>query len=407
MSEQAPSPWSLRIEPRAWQRTALDEWRTAMRGVASVVTGGGKTVFAFLCIETFLKVYPGGQIVIVVPTITLLDQWFVGLQEELGVPVKDIACFSGEEKADGPRTINILVINTGRTLVRELAATAKTLLIVDECHRAGSPENALALQGSFAGALGLSATPKREYDQGFEHYVVPILGPVIFEYDYVQAHHDGVVTPFDLVNVHVDMLPHEQVEYDKLTRRVAVLFQKVKKGAGNEEQLKRILQQRAGISATAKMRLPVAAKIVDSNRGARTIVFHERVSSAKDLYDILQKRNHSVCLYHSQIAPSVRRDNLRLFRRGVFDVLISCRALDEGMNVPETTIAVIASSTASQRQRIQRLGRVLRPAKGKDKATIYTLFATEQERNRLSKEAERLEGVADVVWSVSKRQAHG
>jgi superfamily II DNA or RNA helicase len=378
-----------------------------MRGVASVVTGGGKTVFAFLCIETFLKAHPDGQIIIVVPTITLLDQWFVGLQEELGVPATDIACFSGEEKAEKPRAINVLVINTGRTLVRELAATAKTLLIVDECHRAGSPENALALQGTFVAALGLSATPKREYDQGFEQYVVPILGPVIFEYDYVQAHRDGVVTPFDLVNVHVDMLAHEQAEYDKLTRRLAVLFQKVKKGTGNEEMLKRILQQRAGVSATAKMRLPVAAKIVDANRGARTIVFHERVSAAQDLYDILQKRQHSVCLYHSQIAPSVRRDNLRLFRRGVFDVLISCRALDEGMNVPETTIAVIASSTASQRQRIQRLGRVLRPAKGKDKATIYTLYATEQERNRLAQEAERLEGVAEVAWSVSQRRAQG
>src|SRR5262249_9631750 len=154
-------------------------------------------VFAFLCIEIFRRAHKDGQVIIVVPTVTLLDQWFVGLQEELGVPVKDIACFSGEEKADGPAPINILVINTGRTLVRELAATAKTLLIVDDCRRAGSPENALALQGSFAGALGLSATPKREYDQGFEQYVVPILGPVIFEYDYVQAHRDGVVTPFD------------------------------------------------------------------------------------------------------------------------------------------------------------------------------------------------------------------
>jgi superfamily II DNA or RNA helicase len=135
-----------------------------------------------------------------------------------------------------------------------------------------------------------------------------------------------------------------------------------------------------------------------------TIIFHERVSSANALYAILKKRNHSVCLYHSKIAPTWRRDNLRLFRQGVFDVLISCRALDEGMNVPETAVAVIASSTASQRQRIQRLGRVLRPARGKDKATIYTLFATEQERIRLANEAERLEGVAKILWATGSRE---
>jgi superfamily II DNA or RNA helicase len=75
------------------------------------------------------------------------------------------------------------------------------------------------------------------------------------------------------------------------------------------------------------------------------------------------------------------------------------------MNVPETTVAVIASSTASQRQRIQRLGRVLRPAKGKTKALIYTIFATEQERQRLANEAARLEGVAEVIWTAGKRQA--
>lgn len=407
MSEQSRSSWSLRIQPRDWQRKGLDKWLTEMRGVASVVTGGGKTVFAFLCMREFREKYPDGQVVILVPTMTLLDQWYVGLQEDFGVSVEEIACFSSQEKSSKPRAVNVLVINSGRQMVRKLAAAKRTFLIVDECHRAGSPENAKALNGEFVAALGLSATPRREYDQGFEDHVMPVLGPVIFEYDYTRAYEDKVVAPFDLVNVQVDLLPHEQAAYDRLTKRVAILLRKAGKDAGAEEQIKRVLQMRAAVSATAKMRLPVAAKIVEQNRGARTIVFHERVRSAKALFDVLQQRRHSVCLYHSKIAPEVRRDNLRLFRRGVFDVLISCRALDEGMNVPETTIAVIASSTASERQRIQRLGRVLRPSKGKEKAIIYTLYATEQEQSRLAKEAANLEGVAQVIWSVSKREAAG
>ena len=76
--------------------------------------------------------------------------------------------------------------------------------------------------------------------------------------------------------------------------------------------------------------------------------------------------------------------------------------------MPETAVAVIASSTASHRQRIQRLGRVLRPARGKDKAVIYTLFATAQEQKRLSNEEAHLEGVASVVWATGTRQErHG
>jgi superfamily II DNA or RNA helicase len=400
--------WSLRTRPRAWQSVALERWLTNHKGVASVVTGGGKTIFAFLCMERFLREFADVRFIILVPTITLLDQWYVSLQEDFGVPDADIACFSSQEKPANAARINILVINTGRTLVRKLAAKHPCFLIVDECHRAGSPENAKALAGDFAATLGLSATPVREYDDGFQQYVVPSLGPVIFEYDYVQAFNDKVITPFDLINVQIDFLPREKEEYDKLTRRAAVLFKKAKADPDADRKLNRVLQMRAGVSAQARMRIPVAAKIAEEHRSVRTIIFHERINSATTLYEILKQRNHSVCLYHSRLSPSWRRDNLRLFRQGVFDVLVSCRALDEGMNVPETAIAVIASSTASHRQRIQRLGRVLRPSRGKDKAVIYTLFATIQEEKRLQNEADRLEGVASVMWATGSREAqHG
>ncbi len=80
-------------------------------------------------------------------------------------------------------------------------------------------------------------------------------------------------------------------------------------------------------------------------------------------------------------------------------MLVTCRALDEGFNVPETEVGIIAASTATQRQRIQRMGRVLRPANGKDGATVYTLVATDPEVARLKKEEKELEGVANVTWA--------
>lgn len=411
MSEPLAQPrdhgWKLRLKPRDWQYDALRLWLKDSRGVVSVVTGGGKTVFAFQCMLAFRERFPDARFVIVVPTITLLDQWTVAAQEELGAQDSEIACYSSQEKASEPGVINILVINTARKLAKKMLDGHPTMLIVDECHRAGSPENAKALTGEFAATLGLSATPHREYDEGFHQFIEPALGPVIFEYDYTQAFHDKVIAPFDLINVRVDLLPHEQEAYDKLTRQIAILMRKLGRDGVTDDKLKRLLQRRASISATAEMRVPVAAKLVEQNRGFRTIIFHERVSIAETLYRILKERRHSVCLYHSKLAPGMRRDNLRLFRRGVFDVLISCRALDEGMNVPETAVAVIASSTASARQRIQRLGRVLRPAKGKEKATIYTIYATEQEHDRLMKEAAKLQGVTNISWSSAGRRRIG
>jgi superfamily II DNA or RNA helicase len=78
---------------------------------------------------------------------------------------------------------------------------------------------------------------------------------------------------------------------------------------------------------------------------------------------------------------------------------VSCRALDEGFNVPESEIGIIAASTATHRQRIQRLGRVLRPAPNKERAIIYSIVASVPEIRRLAAEAEDLKEIAEIEWS--------
>jgi superfamily II DNA or RNA helicase len=50
------------------------------------------------------------------------------------------------------------------------------------------------------------------------------------------------------------------------------------------------------------------------------------------------------------------------------------------------------------RQRIQRLGRVLRQIPGKENAIIYTLYATDSESGRLMREAARLVEITSVKW---------
>lgn len=390
------------MEPREWQQAALMKWLELFRGVASVVTGGGKTVFAFMCMLEFLKRYEKGRFIIVVPTTALLDQWYVALCESLSVQEDEIACYSGEEKPDKPRQVNILVINTARTWAVQLASGVDSFLIVDECHRAGSPCNAQSLLGCHQATLGLSATPSREYDEGFEAYVAPVLGKIIYEYDYKQAFNEKVICPFRLINVEVDLLPDEAEKYRKLTRRCALELKRMGNNDKPSEMLTMLLRKRASVASTATLRIPVAAALAEKGRGRRTLIFHERVEDAEKIANILRVRNHNVTTYHTKIGPAMRRHNLLLFRRGIFDILVCCRALDEGMNVPETTIAIIASATSSSRQRIQRLGRVLRPSKGKDAATVYTIYATDVEKERLKKEERGLKGVIRTSWMQGK-----
>ncbi len=390
-------PWALKYDPREWQVDALAKWTPEQRGIVEVVTGGGKTVFAQLCLLEFFEHHPDAQALIIVPTVSLLDQWWGSLQEELGVGRDEIGLLSGTDKIEGDERIIIAVINTARNFTEEFSKDKTLFLIVDECHRAGSPSNAKALQGEFAATLGLSATPEREYDEGFDAFISPRLGPIIHQYTYVDAARDGVISPFSLTNVRVDLLPDEDEKYRKYTRSIALALRKGETADG-DERLKRLLQQRAAVASNATTRIPVAVKLVETHKGERAVIFHERIEAANHILSILKARGHRATVYHAEIGPTIRRDNLRLFRKGLFDVLVCCRALDEGINVPEASVAVIASSTASQRQRIQRLGRILRTAKGKDHASVYTIFATDEERKRLEKEEANLEGITSVTW---------
>jgi superfamily II DNA or RNA helicase len=87
-----------------------------------------------------------------------------------------------------------------------------------------------------------------------------------------------------------------------------------------------------------------------------------------------------------------------MFKVGMADILVCCRALDEGIDVPEAECAILAASTSSHRQRVQRLGRVLRLSRNKESAEIYSLYASDQELEKLKKEEALLDGVSTTKW---------
>ncbi len=395
----APIPsWTVAQLPRRWQSEALVTWIEALRGIASVVTGAGKTTFAQMCMSHFRKLYADGRFVIIVPTTVLLDQWYISLREDFAVPAESIATYSGEGRPAEPAVVNLMVANTARTYAPKIAGMYKTMLIVDECHRTASEANAAALRGSHTATLGISATPERQYDNLFDEVLVPSLGPLIYRYDYRSALADGVIVPFDLINVAAEMTVEEQSRYDQATLDIAKTLRRLDGDSVNSPVLVRKLQNRARIAATSERRIPVAIRLIEDNRNARVLVFHESIQWAEAIQTVLTARGLNATLYHSRLRPELRRDNLRLYRTGVFNILVTCRALDEGVNIPETSVAIIVSSTASVRQRIQRLGRALRPAVNKERATIYTIYLTAPEQERLIEEARDLIGAGEITW---------
>lgn len=305
---------------------------------------------------------------------------------------RSIKLLSGKKiHPDG--VVNIVIINTARAFSNLTAFDINNLLIVDECHRAGSPENSRALKLPKVASIGLSATPYRDYDDGLDSYIIPNLGPILYHYGLSDAIRDGVLSNLKLTYVKIPLLPVEQAKYDDFSRKIAIAM-----GGDDVDQLTRILRARSRLYNGAFYRLPVSRALLDQRRGKRTIIFLESIQAADTLYVDLQADGHSTTIYHSGMSAGLRRSNLRLFRRGVFDVLVTCRALDEGFNVPEAEVAIIAAGTSSIRQRTQRVGRVLRTVGNKRFGEVLTLYATPVEERRLAQEAEDLGLSAQTLW---------
>ena len=380
-------------ELREWQKIALNLWvENKFRGIVEVATAGGKTFFATEGIKKWIKEIPNGKILVIVPTTALQDQWYITLLDELEIEPNQISTWPENTKLSS--LVHIMVVNTARTKAKTVAdSTENLLLIADECHRYASPENANALAIKTSATLGLTATAERDYDDGLNEVLIPNLGNMIYRYSIANARNDGVVAPFEVLNVKIQFTDIEELEYKKLTARLAQAYSQ-----GDENKAVIIARMRASVSRNAAKRIPAAIAIAEENRGSRIIIFHEEIEKAETIKKILNERGHSVGIYHSQLGIDKRRDNLLQFRRGMLEVLVCCRALDEGVDVPESDVAIIAASTASSRQRIQRIGRVIRVHKDKNKAKIYTLYATEREEEFLKGEEQRLHSLLKFRW---------
>jgi superfamily II DNA or RNA helicase len=79
-----------------------------------------------------------------------------------------------------------------------------------------------------------------------------------------------------------------------------------------------------------------------------------------------------------------RHTVLTRFREGAYRAIVTSHVLNEGVDVPEASVAIILSGTASQREFIQRLGRVLRRGQGDKVAVLYEVIAEETSEENVS-----------------------
>jgi superfamily II DNA or RNA helicase len=388
------------LKLREWQENAFPLWWAKKRGIIKVVTGGGKTVFAIHCLKKYLEEEPDKSILIVVPSIALLDQWYEGIS--LNFKSKDIALNGGGEQITDLSKVCITTIDSLKNIISKVDRD-NTLLIVDECHKIGTEKRGEMLTGNWHATLGLSATPERDYDDNFYIIIKKILGDIIFDYDYIDAREDEVIVNFKLLYAYAEMTEAENDKYKDFTKKIQRRAATIGGNNMNDYPLKMLIFNRARMVKNSKNRIPFGVELLQKHKRDSWIVFTENKKQAKEFNKIINKKGYKSAIYNTDLDNNEREENLNNFKSGNLNVLVSCTALDEGFDMPEADGAMILSASSSKRQRIQRMGRVLRITANKENALIVTVYSSNTEYVKLKEESNRyqLENVP-IRWQKMK-----
>jgi len=102
-----------------------------------------------------------------------------------------------------------------------------------------------------------------------------------------------------------------------------------------------------------------------------------------------------------------RHEILTKFREGKYNTLVASHVLNEGVDVPAATVAIILSGTGSAREYTQRLGRILRKGNIENKqAILYEVVAedTSEEGTSARRRGERRAGEAGETGGEKERK---
>lgn len=370
---------------RPHQAAGLAAWRAnGRRGILAFATGAGKTFTALDAIRESLAKFNEVPLV-VVPDKTLFAQWFEELRTAAGPLDAQILrvgagfdawrdILSDWTKPDGRRivlaTMQTARSNTFRTRVTQ---GPHLFLVADEVHRLGSPVNRTLLGDPLSGPrLGLSATPERAGDDFGTSVILNYFGGVLEpRYTLADAVRDGVLTPYFYRPQTVSLSETEVADWRRLSRQIAQLLSKAGDGTRSSPRIESLLFARADIVKRAAAKVSLAVETVNDayERGQRWIIYCDDQEQLGDVTIALAEANHTAMPFHSTMEGDREETLSWLDQFGGIVVAIKC--LDEGVDIPSVTHALILASSKNPREFVQRRGRVLRRAKAKSLAFVY------------------------------------
>ena len=281
---------------------------------------------------------------------------------------------------DSKKRIVISTMDTACSpdFIRKLSQGEHLFVVADEMHRRGSPRRRNILSISSGSRLGLSATPRRYGD--------PIGTAALFEYfgglipppfTLDDAIKGGVLTRYFYHPQRISLSAKEQENWNRLTDEIKKLIARsvnAETGKVNIEgnsRLKTLLINRSRIVKNASGKIPLALKILREQfkDGQKWIIYCDNIDQLKAVCSGARNDGFDAYEYYAEMEGD-RDTTLEYFSQNG-GVLVSIKCLDEGVDIPSTTHALVLASSQNPREFIQRRGRILRKADGKLFAHLY------------------------------------
>jgi superfamily II DNA or RNA helicase len=347
---------------REYQQKALDNWiKVGKRGCVVLPTGAGKTIIGVKAIEIV-----NSASIVIVPTIDLMDQWTSVISKYF--PDTKVGNLGG-----GIDDIEPITVSTydSAYLRASVLGNKFALMIFDEVHHLAAPGyRTIAEQFASPFRLGLTATIERE--DALHKDFPKLVGGVVFQAHSSELAKNKHLAPYEIERRQIDMLPEELEEYNKnfvtyqiclkkigLKMQYAGSFRRLIMMSGRSKAAREAILARnkaMDIALNSRAKIEELKKILTEYRGQKTILFTQH---NKLVYDISDEFLIPFITHKS--SKQERQDALSGFREGRYNVIVTSKVLDEGVDVPDAELGIILSGTGSSREYIQRLGRLLRP----------------------------------------------
>lgn len=357
--------------PRVHQAEAMQAWLSAgKRGVVVLPTGAGKSHLAVMAIQDVAR-----SALVVAPTLDLVEQWQRLLKSHFGEPVGAIGGGTHDPQALTVTTYDSAAIHMERI------GSKWGLVIFDEVHHLPSDMYRWAAEAAIAPfRLGLTATLERV--DGKHAVIHEIIGPTVYEKNTrelagdVLADYEARVVEVAFSEADAELYAASRAEYRDFVEKEGIRmggrhgWQNFLRATSRSREGRRAFkafqrQKRRALGHENK--LEKVREILHEHPNESVLIFANDNATVYALAELLLA---PALTHHTPLAE--RAEILERFRAGRYRAVVTSRVLNEGVDVPAASIAIILSGTGSVREHVQRLGRILRKEEGK-RAILYEL----------------------------------